>query len=59
MHSVADNGSDQPPLVSGANFPDCEALQPPREDRDEGDLDKGDEVVLRTVKDRVQSPVAD
>src|SRR3954469_5294921 len=32
-------------------------LQAPSEDGDEGDLDEGDEVLLRPLEDRVQPPV--
>src|SRR4051794_26275624 len=44
--------------MSGADFLDDEALQAPREDRDERDRNEGDEVLLRALDDGVQPPVA-
>jgi hypothetical protein len=38
--------------MSGADFLGEKALQAPGKDGDEGDLDEGDEVVLRPVEDR-------
>ena len=35
-----------------------EALQAPREDRDEGNLNNSDEVLLRPLEDDVQPPIA-
>jgi len=43
---------------SGAAFLDNEALEAASEDRDECNRNEGDEVLLRTLEDRVQPPVA-
>src|SRR4051794_38553450 len=44
--------------MSGADFLDDEALQAPREDRDERDRNEGDEVLFRALDDGIQPPVA-
>src|SRR3954449_2185913 len=44
--------------MSGADFLDDEALQAPREDRNESNRNESDEVLLRTLEDGVQPPVA-
>src|SRR3954454_13081438 len=44
--------------MSGAAILDNEALEAASEDRDECDGNEGDEVLLRTLEDRVQPPVA-
>src|SRR3954466_13175466 len=44
--------------MSGAAFLDDEAPHTPREDGDERNRNEGDEVLLRTLEDRVQPPVA-
>src|SRR5919112_1177432 len=44
--------------MSGADVLGEEALQAAREDGNESDLDKGDEVVLRSLKDNIQPPIA-
>jgi len=44
--------------MSCADLLGHEPLQAPGEDRDEGDLDEGDEVFLRPLDDGVQSAVA-
>src|SRR3954468_6867215 len=44
--------------MSGADFLDDEALQAPREDRNESNRNESDEVLLRTLEDRIQPPVA-
>ena len=44
--------------MSGADLIDCETLETPRTDRDEGDLDESDEVALGPLEDGVQPPIA-
>src|SRR3954470_24086640 len=44
--------------MSGADFLDDEALQAPREDRDERDRNEGDKVLFRALDDGIQPPVA-
>src|SRR3954451_7110665 len=44
--------------MSGADFLDDEALEAPREDRNEGNHNESDEVLLRPLEDGVQPPVA-
>src|SRR3954447_5680726 len=44
--------------MSGAAFLDDEALEAASEDRDECDCNESNEVLLRTLEDRVQPPVA-
>src|SRR3954447_11094376 len=44
--------------LSGAELIGCEALQAPGQDRDEGDLDESDEVLLCPLEDRVQPTIA-
>ena len=40
--------------MSGAQFVGDEAVQAPGKDGDEGDLDEGDEMILRALEDGVQ-----
>src|SRR4051812_711079 len=44
--------------MSGADFLDDEALEAPREDRDERDRNEGDEVLFRALDDSIQPLVA-
>src|SRR3954453_626795 len=44
--------------MSGAEFLNDEALEAPREDRDERDRNEGDEVLFRALDDGIQPPVA-
>src|SRR3954464_12151924 len=44
--------------MSGADFLNDEALEAPREDRDERDRNEGDEVLFRALDDGIQPPVA-
>src|SRR3954466_1054720 len=44
--------------TSGAELVGYEALQAPGQDRDEGDLDESDEVLLCPLEDRIQPTVA-
>jgi hypothetical protein len=44
--------------MSGAEFLDDEVLQAPREDRNEGNRNERDEVLLRAREDGIQPPIA-